>query len=284
MDDEITADLVEAVGRTVFQQLTSTALLTVGLIVLWAFITYVWLGRAELTQTQKRRWRSSVRGVFILTFVLGLFYVWAPELRTFALSLVAVAAAIVIATKELLLCLLGGLHRFVSNSAKIGDWISIGDTHGEIVDQTMLAMTLQQLADGSSSIHTGRKVVVPNSLLLSTPIVNHSDLGDYVVHEIVFPEKAGADLGAYRSLLIKAAEESLATEQENAKSFWRSLSDLVETDLGAYQPRVFVRSQKPDQIDLVLQCLVPLKRRSQIEDAIYTRYLDLRDKSLSDVL
>src|ERR671913_22398 len=59
---------------------------------------------AALTMEAKRRWVVSVRNSMVVVFLLGLVVIWAHELQAFAVSLVALAAALVLATKELLLC------------------------------------------------------------------------------------------------------------------------------------------------------------------------------------
>lgn len=55
----------------------------------------------------QRRWSATIRNVLFLLGVIGLVLIWAPQLRTFALSLTAVAVAFVVATKELIPCFSG---------------------------------------------------------------------------------------------------------------------------------------------------------------------------------
>src|SRR5690606_1063979 len=50
---------------------------------------------------EKRRWIIQIKNISMIILAAGLFGIWATELRTFALSLVAVAAALTIATKEI---------------------------------------------------------------------------------------------------------------------------------------------------------------------------------------
>lgn len=66
-----------------------------------------------------------------------------PEIETFALSITAIAVALVIATKELILCVSGALYRASSKAFQIGDWIEIGPHFGEVVDHGIGSTTLQ---------------------------------------------------------------------------------------------------------------------------------------------
>ena len=52
----------------------------------------------KMSEDLRRRWLVQVRNFTLLTIMLGLVIIWAEELQTIALSAVAVAAALVIAT------------------------------------------------------------------------------------------------------------------------------------------------------------------------------------------
>jgi small-conductance mechanosensitive channel len=95
--------------------------------------------RQEVAPHNQRRLLASSRNVFLLLLLVGLIFIWAPRLRTFALSLTAVAVAIVVATKELILCLSGAVLRATTRAFAVGDWIEIGETRGEVTDHTRLA-------------------------------------------------------------------------------------------------------------------------------------------------
>ena len=79
--------------------------------------------------------RMSVQGTVLKTGLLllllfGAIAIWAQELRTLALSFVAIAAAIVVATKELLMCLSGTLLRSSSRNVSLGDRVEIAGVRG----------------------------------------------------------------------------------------------------------------------------------------------------------
>jgi hypothetical protein len=66
-----------------------------------------------------------VRNLSIAIVLFGLLSIWAEELRTLAVSLIAFAVAAVIATKELILCASGPLVRAAGDADGIGDRIEI---------------------------------------------------------------------------------------------------------------------------------------------------------------
>ncbi|MFN3231314.1 MAG: mechanosensitive ion channel domain-containing protein [Alphaproteobacteria bacterium] len=168
--NEIAVEVVEAGTRDFYSQINSSVLLLLSIAIVWFFFSFVVFRRSGVSATERRRVRSAVRAVVALSLIVGLLYVWAPELRTFALSIVAFAVAIVIATKELILCFMGGIYRLTTGASKIGDTVHVGAMRGQIVDQTLLAMTLQELGpEDNPGTFTGRRMVIPNSVLLSSP-------------------------------------------------------------------------------------------------------------------
>lgn len=90
-----------------------------------------------------RRWSANVRNGLLLLAAVGLIMNWEPQLRTLALSLKAVAVAVVVATKELLLCLSGSALRTFISAYAIGDYVEIGAFKGEVIDISLLATRLR---------------------------------------------------------------------------------------------------------------------------------------------
>ncbi|QMT32455.1 mechanosensitive ion channel family protein [Alysiella filiformis] len=137
---------------------------------------------------QKRRFLVMSRNVMLAMMILGLFSVWATQIQHLALSMMAVAAALVLALKELLMCLSGSLLRAVTKQYSVGDFIEINHIRGRVVDINLLNTLVMQI--GSHSLIgrlSGKTVSFPNSLLLSAPLYRDNILGHYVVHLFEIP-------------------------------------------------------------------------------------------------
>jgi len=114
--------------------LQSVVLLTVVLALRVVLVRTV-LTRQTLPVETRRRWAVNIRNVLALVFVIGLIFIWARQLGTFAVSLVAIAVALVLATKELILCISGTVLRVGVNAYSMGDRIEIGGIRGNVVDR-----------------------------------------------------------------------------------------------------------------------------------------------------
>ncbi len=222
--------------------------------------------RSDLAPQDQRRLISSTRTIFLLLMLLGLAMIWAPQLRTFALSLTAVAVAIVVATKELILCLSGAVLRATTRAFAVGDWIEVGESRGEVTDHTVLATTLQEFGVGTSAyVPTGRIIVVPNSLLLTAPVRNQSAMRDFTYHSFAvtldpMPSVEGAHARA--SEIVRRHYETFREEaaEANAMIERRTHSDLPDpaplvrfrtSDLGKLRVEVtlFCRAQAVERLE-----------------------------------
>ena len=58
------------------------------------------LSRESLSVETRRRWAASIRNALALVFIIGLIFIWAHQLSAFAVSLVAIAVALVLATPD----------------------------------------------------------------------------------------------------------------------------------------------------------------------------------------
>lgn len=231
---------------------------------------------ASLPSSQmRRRWIVVTRNLSVLLFFFFSIIVWAAELKTFALSLVAVTAAIVIATKELLLCISGSLLRSSSDIYSIGDRIEIQDLRGDVVDFTLFTTTLLEVGPGDTSHqHTGRAVVIPNSLLLSNPVVNETYTDDFVLHTMTVPLDNEQDWHRAEAALLEAAHHECESFIKDAKKHFERINRETGLEAPKTDPRVSLQIPEPGRIDLLLRIPVPARRKGRVEQAILRRFLD----------
>tara|TARA_B100000678_G_C18216646_1_gene505530 strand:- start:657 stop:1502 length:846 start_codon:yes stop_codon:yes gene_type:complete len=182
-----------------------------------------------------RRWTANVRNGLVLIAIIGLLMIWAPQLRTFALSLTAFAVALVIATKELILCLSGSAYRTFTRAYTIGQIVEIGGHCGEVVDISLLSTQIRELDRNDGSIGAAdHSVVVPHSLLLSQPLRIVAKDRAHTEHRFDLVFETDIDLFSQRAELEKRAVNAL--EKNRFKQDQRQATDLRlaigTTDLG----------------------------------------------------
>jgi small-conductance mechanosensitive channel len=118
--------------------ITSSVILIVTVLALRALLGR-FIRRSVASTELRRKWMVQSRNGLLLLLMLGLVLIWGEELRTLALSIVAIAVAFVVATKELILCVIGTLLKTVSNSFNLGDRIQVKDFRGDVIDQNSVS-------------------------------------------------------------------------------------------------------------------------------------------------
>ena len=222
----------------------------------------------------RRRWVVNIRNASLVAMLVGLMMIWAEPLHTLAVSFIALTVALVIATKELIVCVSGAAVRAVSKSYAVGDRIEIAGKRGDVVDQNLFTMTLLEIGPGQSSHqYTGRAIVVPNSLLLNTPLINETFTHDYVLHVFCIPLTSADDWQRCEQILLEAAQIECSPFLDQARMYMKSIESQHGLDSPTVAPRVTLQLPEPGKINLLLRIPAPSRRKGRLEQAILRRYL-----------
>ena len=116
---------------------------------------------------------STLLNIMIILITLMLAFGVRP--LEFLTSITIVAAAIALLTKDYITNIVNGLIMMFSDQLEIGDKILIGKNVGFIRDITLINMVLKT--------ETGEIVIVPNTLALTTEVVNYSKNS---AHQVIF--------------------------------------------------------------------------------------------------
>lgn len=229
--------------------LASAALLSTLLVAGWV-ANQTLKARKELSRQVSRRWSANVRNTLLLIAMIGLMMIWAPQLRTFALSLTAVAVAIVVAFKELLLCLSGAALRTFTRAYAIGDVIEINGIRGEVVDISLLATRLRELnRRGSATLP--RNTVFPHSLMFAHPVRVLAYEGTLAEHGFALVFETKADLFCRRDELARAAisawnKEAIQHTTDKPMTMEGLTVSVTTTDIGRIKVETCYRTRLED--------------------------------------
>lgn len=235
-----------------------------------------WISHQEkMPADQRRRWRVNSRNALIFLLLAGLVLIWANELRTLAVSLLAIAVAFVIATKELILCFSGALLRRATDAYDLDDRIEIAGMRGEVIDITYFGATLREIGPGQGGQqYTGRSVTIPHSLLLNNSVINETFSGAYQIHLFTIPWKMDADWQRAEHSLLEAAHEECAPILEKARAHMKKFEDRRGIEPPSLEPRVSLEISEPERINFHVRVPVSSDRLSRTEQAIMRRFLN----------
>lgn len=228
----------------------------------------------DLSIENKRRSLVVSRNITMLLLFFGLAMIWAAQIQTLALSMFAVAAAIVVATKELIMCLSGSILRSVTKQYSIGDYIEINGLRGRVVDINMLNTLMMQIGPNPLIGQlSGKTLSFPNSLLLSHPVRRDNILGDYVIHTVEIPVPIHLDsdeiIGRLKDVLDPLCEPYVPAIKQHLENV--QTQKLFITP--AAQPRVSRVPHDDKVYNIIVRFASPVAKRLEIQQAVLDEFL-----------
>lgn len=265
------------VTDSILRLLISTALLVLSILIVRALVAR-FIKRQVESPDLRRRWLVQSRNGMLLLMLLGLVLIWGEELRTLALSIVAIAVAIVVATKELIMCITGSILKAGAGSFSIGDRIQIKDFRGDVIDQNLLATTILEVGPGKlTHQRTGRMAVIPNALFVSEPVINESFTHDYVLHVFTVPFKRDDDWRGAQKAILESAKKQCTPFLEEVRRYMNRLSVSRGLESPNVDPRVTMQVPTAGEVHLIVRVPVKSGQRGLIEQAIMAEVFQSND-------
>lgn len=279
-EEQLQQAVDQAVHSAVNQQLLiqggiTTVFIIMGILIARYFLTGFVKGKSEILEKGQRRWINHINNATVLVVLVALVFIWAPQIHTFALSLTAFAVAVVLTTKELLMCLTGGFLRATTKPFDIGDWITVDGMTGEVMRITALATTLEEIDTAHGGYrYTGRTIQIPNSRFLSTNTENANFIRNYVYHTIPITVQYG-DLDPEKMMaeLQKITETYFASHRDGAIKFNKKVERKVAVDFDDPDPQFFLRTKEDGHNIFTVRMFVPTKDAADISTNITKDFL-----------
>ena len=253
--------------RVALVDLAASAALVLLLLLIRVVAGHAIRRRTDAAPHLQRRWTANLRNLLLVLALIGLVLIWAPQLRTLALSLTAVAVAVVIATKELILCFSGAVMRTSTRSFAVGDWIEIAGTRGEVVDHNLFVTTIHEFEPGSFA-YNGRTAVLPNSIFLNQPMRNDSLMRDHGFRSFALTLDPVFDVCAERAAIEAIVRRHHAPLAEEAAKASAAIQRRFLLDLMDVQVRVTLSTTELAKIRIGVTLFCPTRRADALENDI----------------
>lgn len=236
---------------------------------------YIRTSNKNWTSQQRLRGLGYIRTISIVIFLLGVIYIWGEAIQGLAVSVFAIAFAIVFSIKETFMNLNGAFLRLQGHAYEIGDRICVKGIHGDVIDVSLLSTTVMEIGEGGSNHQlTGRKIVFPNSILLTEQVVNESFLGNYHLLDLKFPVEMNQEWKRAREILMQIAKEESAPYLDHARNRVRILEKTRSIELPSVEPKVTVHVPEPGRIDVHLRIPCPAHLKERLSQVITARFLE----------
>lgn len=232
-----------------------------------------------LTEDQ-RKWMSRTKnGAFVATSLI-LFLLWKSEISQFALSVTAIAIAIVVASKEIILCFTGSIQRASSRSFRMGDWIEVGKLCGEVIEHNMMATVIQEIDLQHGQYHyTGKTATLPNSLFFTHPVKNLNFMKRYVFHNFIIIVPNFVNLYPLLPTMYQRMEEHFAHFIDVARRYNSMIEKHAGVDLPSAEPHIEISSIGAGEQVVHFMIFCPTDKANHLEQLIRKDFMQEYEKA-----
>ncbi|MCF8779187.1 mechanosensitive ion channel family protein [Vibrio sp. IRLE0018] len=233
-------------------------------------------GEVAFITEKQRSWMSRTKnGAFAITSLI-LFVLWQSEINQFALSVTAIAVAIVVASKEIILCFTGSIQRASSRSFRVGDWIEVGKISGQVIDHNMMATVIQEIDLNHGQYHyTGKTVTLPNSMFFTYPVKNLNFMKRYVYHNFAIVVPDFVNLYPMLEELENKIEEHCHYFSDVAKRYNAMIEKHAGVDLPGAEAHIHISSAPAGEQVVNFMIFCPTEKAVHLESLIRQDFMSL---------
>ncbi|RLB54927.1 MAG: hypothetical protein DRI90_19840, partial [Deltaproteobacteria bacterium] len=161
--------------------------------------------------------------------------------------------------------------RASAGSFSVGDRVEIGAPRGAVIDHGLFATTILEIGPGHQ--WTGRAVTVPNSIMLTTAVINETYSDNYVLHVITVPVPWDAEWSEAQAALLEVAHEVCSDYLDEAREQLQSQAKDQGLDPPNVAPRVTVEIPEAAKLNLLLRVPTEPRKKGVIEQRVLRRFL-----------
>lgn len=262
-------------------KLVFTALIIVLIYIVRRIVLSLIRGDVAFVSEEQRSWMSRTKnGAFALTVIL-LFILWQSEINEFALSVTAIAVAIVVASKEIILCFTGSIQRASSRSFRIGDWIEVGKLCGEVIEHNMMATVIQEIDLYHGQYHyTGKTATLPNSMFFTYPVKNLNFMKRYVYHNFSIVVAEFVNLYPIVPGLTGKIEEHCHYFNDVAIRYNAMIEKHAGVDLPGAEPHIHITSGPTGEQIVHFMIFCPTDKATHLEQEIRKDFMEMYEAEI----
>ena len=267
---------IDFTSNSFFQALiNSNSVLTILLIlVLMGSKVYILKLLQQKGKSNKRLKMNIVNNAITILIFIGIFNIWAAEFHEFAISIAAFVVAIVIATREFIQCFIGFLYIVSSRPFRIGDWIQVGDSYGEVHSIDWAKLTLLEVNIDAYE-YTGKTLYVPNSKLITSSIKNLNFLKRYAMHHFTITRDGSVNPFVFLEELYDKAHSYCADFNDVAIRYNQLIENRLDVHIAGPEPHIQVATSDIGDTQLLFTIFCPTDRALEIEQSLTADFMKL---------
>ncbi|EAS65476.1 mechanosensitive ion channel family protein [Photobacterium angustum] len=271
--------VMEVINFLIAHKLLLSALIIVIISLIRRLVLTQIRGEELFLSEEQRKWMSRTKNGTFSILILLLFILWRSEINEFALSVTAIAVAIVVASKEIILCITGSIQRASSRSFRIGDWIEVGKLCGEVIEHNMMATVIQEIDLHHGHYHyTGKTATLPNSMFFTYPVKNLNFMKRYVYHNFSIVVPNFLNLYPLLPTMVKKIEHHCEDFIDVARRYNSMIEKHAGVDLPGSEPHIHISSGATGEQIIHFMLFCPTEQATHLEQEIRQDFMEEYEK------
>ena len=232
----------------------------------------------DLGSIDRVKIKRSVSLYINLFFIVMLLVLWFSQVQAIFVSLFAIAAAIVIATKELIMNLMGGVLIKLNKHFSIGDRIEVKGVRGFVIDKSLTATKVLEIGpEQSSQQTTGDIIVIPNSIMLSEPVQNDSYFKNFSIKSFNFKVPEGREIPGFEKEMLNLGKEICKDYHEDAAKVIETFCRKEGLVIPSVAPRTKLVLKDDGSVEVLLKIPVKNDQIADVEQLLIRHYLKVNE-------
>lgn len=191
-------------------------------------------------------------------------------------SLAIVGAGIAVALQDVVKDIMGWILILQRRLYTLGNRVSVGKQTGDVIDIGPLrTMMLEVSTDGAYNAHerTGKTIYIPNSMVLSQPVLNYNTTSDFIGVEMKVTITFQSNWKKAEAILNEVLKTEAMSFVEQARAQQRRRTALFYTMWEVGDPEIHVDLESSGVL-FTLKFTVPIGMRRQVISALSRSILD----------
>lgn len=235
----------------------------------------------NLKSIDKVEYKGKVKSYFNILTVFLIIVLWFAQIQAVFVSMFAVAAAIVIATKELIMSFMGGVLIKMNNYFRLGDRIEVDGVRGFVIEKSLTVTKVLEIGpEKNSQQTTGDVIVIPNSVMLTKAVKNESYFKDYSIKSFSLRLPEGVKLSEFEAKFLEWGKEVCDGYLKDAQKVIGSFCKKEGLIIPSVDPRSKVLVSDEGEIEVILKIPVKNQQIGDVEQLIYRKYIEYREGNI----
>lgn len=262
------------------QSILKSLIFSVGLFVLFSIVRVLIfrsINRSQANVQEKAQSKRRVSQTLLLLFLLSILILWFAKIQGVLVSIFAVAAAIVLAFKEMIMCFTGGLLINISSIFKVGQRIEVDSIRGFVIEKGMLSTKILEIGpEKHSQQTTGDVISIPNSLMLSKTLKNESYFRGYSIKSFIFKVTDETRVEEFEQALGEVATQICESYLDQATKSIYSFCEKEGLNVPNISPRTKVLIEDSKDFSVLIKLPVKNDQIADVEQELNRFYLQWR--------